>query len=211
MNQNHKKLSFKDKFKKEFKITKPDLLALPNILCYIRLLLIPLFVMLYIKAETSKEYYFAGFIVVLASFTDFLDGFIARKLDMITEFGKVLDPLADKLMQLALLFVLLIEVDYMYILVAIFLVKEILMAIAAIKFVNKGKKLDGAKWFGKVSTAVFYVVMLILIISPNIDSSIQYSLMTICGFFLLLSFTLYGREYYYMYREIKAEEIQKNP
>lgn len=206
MNQDDNQLSFKDKFKREFKITKSDLLAIPNILCYIRLLLIPLFVILYIKAETKNEYYFAGFIVVLASFTDFLDGFIARTFNMVTEFGKVLDPFADKLMQLALLFVLLIEIDYMYILVAIFLVKEVVMAVAAFFFMKKGKKLDGAKWFGKVSTAVFYVVMLILIMFPTLDNKIQYSLMIICGFFLILSFTLYGREYYYMYKEITTKE-----
>lgn len=206
MNQEDNQTTFKDDFKKEFKITKSDLLSIPNILCYIRLLLIPVFVVLYIRAETKTEYYFSGFIVLLASFTDFLDGFIARTFNMVTEFGKVLDPLADKLMQTSLLFVLLIKIDYMYILVAIFVIKEVVMALSALAFVKKGKKLDGAKWFGKVSTAVFYFVMVILIMFPNLEDGATYSLMTICGFFLLLSFFMYGREYYTMYKEIKSEE-----
>ena len=147
--------------KEEFKISKSELLALPNILCYLRLLLIPLFMILYIKAETKDQYYFAGFVVLLASFTDFLDGFIARKFNMITEFGKLLDPLADKLMQAALILVLILEIDYMYLLALVFIIKELIMTIAAYVFVKKGKKLDGSKWFGKVSTTMFDVTMLI--------------------------------------------------
>lgn len=191
--------------KEEFKFTKSELLALPNILCYIRLLLIPVFMVLYIKAETKNEYYFAGFVVLVASITDFLDGFIARTFNMITEFGKLLDPLADKLMQAALLLVLVIEIDYMYILAIIFLIKEMIMALAGYVFIKKGKKLNGAKWFGKISTTVFYTTMLILIVFPELEDNISYVLMMVCGGFLILSFILYGREYYIMYKEIKTE------
>ena len=191
--------------KEEFKISKSELLALPNILCYLRLLLIPLFMILYIKAETKDQYYFAGFVVLLASFTDFLDGFIARKFNMITEFGKLLDPLADKLMQAALILVLILEIDYMYLLALVFIIKELIMTIAAYVFVKKGKKLDGSKWFGKVSTTVFYVTMLILIVLPSLNKSVTSLLMIICGVFLTLSFVLYGREYYIMYKELKEE------
>ena len=192
-------------FKEEFNITKSELLALPNILCYIRLLLIPLFMILYLKAETNKEYYYTGFVVLVASFTDFLDGFIARKFNMITEFGKLLDPLADKLMQAALILVLILKIDYMYLLALVFIIKEIIMTIAAYVFVKKGKKLDGSKWFGKVSTTVFYITMLILIIFPRLSTSTTYFLMITCSSFLILSFVLYGREYYIMYKELKQE------
>ncbi|NMB44050.1 MAG: CDP-alcohol phosphatidyltransferase family protein [Clostridiales bacterium] len=191
--------------KEEFKISKSELLAIPNILCYLRLLLIPLFMILYIKAETKDQYYFAGFVVLLASFTDFLDGFIARKFNMITEFGKLLDPLADKLMQAALILVLILEIDYMYLLALVFIIKELIMTIAAYVFVKKGKKLDGSKWFGKVSTTIFYVTMLILIVLPSLNKSVTSLLMIICGLFLTLSFVLYGREYYIMYKELKEE------
>lgn len=204
-----KKTEDQNTFKEEFEITKSELLSIPNILCYIRLLLIPVFVILYIKAEETSEYYFAAFIVLIASFTDFLDGFIARKFDMVTEFGKLLDPIADKLMQFALLFVLLVQYKSMYILVIIFLVKEITMAITGYKFLKKGKKLNGAKWFGKVATAVFYATMFTLILFPTLheyNENLVYSLMLICAAFLVLSFILYGREYFLMYKELKAED-----
>lgn len=192
-------------FKEEFKITKSDLLSIPNILCYIRLLLIPLFVILYLRAETKNEYYLAGFVVLVASLTDFLDGFIARKFNMVTEFGKLLDPVVDKLMQASLLFVLLLKIDYMYILVIIFLVKEGVMAVTGFLFLRKGRKFDGSKWFGKVSTTIFYITMLLLIIFPNLESRFIYSLMAICGASLIISFLLYGREYYLIYKEMKSK------
>ena len=191
-------------FKEEFKITKSELLSIPNILCYTRLLLIPVFVILYIRAKTQSEYFLATFVVLVASFTDFLDGYIARKFDMVTEFGKLLDPVVDKLMQFALLFVLLVKTDYVYILVVIFLIKEITMAITGYVFFKKGKKLDGAKWFGKVSTTVFYLTMSILILFPKLydyNKNIVYTLVITCASFLVLSFLLYGREYYNMYKE----------
>ena len=195
--------------KETFKITKSELLSIPNILCYIRLLLIPLFVILYIKAETTYEYYTAAFVVLIASFTDFLDGYIARKMQLVTEFGKFLDPFADKLMQAALLFVLILKVKYIYLLITLFIVKEICMAVAGYLMLERGKKLDGAKGFGKISTTVFYIVMRILVAFPRLNYNISRILMIVCSIFLTLSFILYAREYYFMYKELKAEEAQR--
>ena len=67
----------------EFK--KKDFWTIPNILCYIRILLIPFFVIMYINAESSRDYLRAASVIVLSGITDFLDGFIARKFNMITE------------------------------------------------------------------------------------------------------------------------------
>ena len=77
---------------------KKDIFSIPNILSFVRILLIPIFVWLYVTAGTSGEYYLAAAVVVASGITDFLDGQIARRCNMITEFGKFLDPLADKLL-----------------------------------------------------------------------------------------------------------------
>ena len=74
---------------------KKDIFSIPNILSFVRILLIPIFVWLYVTAGTSGEYYLAAAVVVASGITDFLDGQIARRCNMITEFGKFLDPLAD--------------------------------------------------------------------------------------------------------------------
>ncbi|HHT88271.1 MAG TPA: CDP-alcohol phosphatidyltransferase family protein [Clostridiales bacterium] len=191
------------------KFTKKDLWSIPNILCYIRLLLIPAFVMQYIKADEPGEYVKAAAIVLASGLTDFLDGFIARTFDMITEFGKLIDPMADKLTQAALLFVLLVKIKYIYLLLILFVIMQLFMLIAGIAMLKKGKRLNGSKWFGKVSTTVFYAVMLVLIALPKLDQTTVNILMLICGVFLALSFALYIREYVRMYREVKQEEITK--
>lgn len=188
------------------KFTKKDLWSIPNILCYIRFILIPVFVVQYIKAQEPREYMQAAAIVLASGLTDFLDGFIARTFDMVTEFGKLIDPLADKLTQAALIFILVVKIKWMFLLLILFVVMQLFMLIAGLAMLKKGKRLDGSKWFGKVSTTVFYAVMLVLVAIPNLNQEIVNILMLICGAFLALSFALYIREYVRMYREAKEEE-----
>jgi cardiolipin synthase len=182
--------------------SKREFLSIPNILCYLRLLFIPIFVVLYIKAEKPDEYLQAAFVVMIACLTDFFDGFIARNYNMVTEFGKFIDPVADKLMQAALMFVLIIKIKGMFLLIILFVIKESFMAIAGFAMYRRGKKLDGAKWFGKVSTTVLYIVMLVLIAIPSLETTIDNIMMLTCAAFLTLSFVLYIAEYIKMYREI---------
>ncbi|MFT4143324.1 MAG: CDP-alcohol phosphatidyltransferase family protein [Mobilitalea sp.] len=177
------------------KFSKSDLWRIPNLLCYIRFLLIPVFVVLYMKANQPKEYLQAAGIVFLSGVTDFLDGFIARRFDMITDLGKLIDPLADKLTQAALIFVLVVKIKWMFLLLILFVIMQLFMLIAGIVMLKKGTKLNGAKWFGKASTMVFYAVMLFLVAIPTLAQDIKNVLMLVCGGFLLLSFLLYINEY----------------
>ncbi len=188
---------------KMIKISKKDLVTIPNILSYIRILLVPIFVYVYLTAETSEDYFISAIVVLLSSLTDCFDGLIARKCNMITELGKVLDPVADKLMQAAMLLVLLIKIDWMIWIVVLFIIKEAFMFFAGLFMLKKGRKLDGAKWYGKVSTAVLYVVMIIIIAMPNIGNGIMQCLMTISAILLALSFIMYALEYVKMYRSIR--------
>ena len=84
-------------------ISKKELLSIPNLMGYFRLIMIPVFVWLYLKASTDADYYRAAIVMGISSITDMFDGMIARKFNMITEFGKFLDPLADKLTHGAIL------------------------------------------------------------------------------------------------------------
>lgn len=188
------------------KFNKKDLWSIPNILCYIRFLLIPLFVMQYIRAEEPREYMQAAAIVFASGLTDFLDGFIARTFNMVTELGKLLDPLADKLTQASLIFVLVVKIRWMILLLILFVVMQLFMLGAGLAMLKKDKRLDGSKWFGKVSTAVFYAVMLVLVALPKLSEATVNILMLVCGVFLALSFALYVREYTRMYSEVRQEE-----
>lgn len=186
------------------KFNRKDIWSIPNILCYIRFALIPVFVITYIRAASSREYLQAATVVFISGLTDFLDGFIARTFHMVTDLGKLIDPMADKLTQASLIFVLVVKIKWMFLLLILFVVMQLFMLIAGIAMLKKDKRLNGAKWFGKVSTTVFYATMLVLVAVPTLDTSIVNILMLICGAFLFLSFVLYIREYIYMYREVKA-------
>jgi cardiolipin synthase len=171
--------------------------------------LIPVFVVQYFKAQEPKEYMQAAAIVLASGLTDFLDGFIARTFNMVTEFGKLIDPMADKLTQAALLFVLIVKIKYMFLLLILFVVIQLAMLAAGLAMLKKGRRLDGSKWFGKVSTTVFYAIMLVLVALPKLSQSTLNILMLICGVFFVLSFVLYVREYIRMYRGVKQEERAK--
>ncbi|HBI72065.1 MAG TPA: CDP-diacylglycerol--glycerol-3-phosphate 3-phosphatidyltransferase [Lachnospiraceae bacterium] len=188
------------------KFNKKDLWTIPNILCYIRFALVPVFIVMYIRAQEPKQYLQAAAVVFASGLTDFFDGFIARQYNMVTELGKLIDPLADKLTQASLIFVLVLKIKWMFLLLILFVVMQLFMLIAGIVMLKKGKKLNGAKWFGKVSTTVFYGTMLFLVALPTLNTTVTNILMLICGAFLLLSFVLYIKEYVMMYREVKEAE-----
>lgn len=176
--------------------------TIPNILCYIRILLIPFFIYSYINAKKISDYYLVAGIVLLSGLTDFADGFIARKYNQVTEIGKFIDPVADKLTQATIVVSLMFKIKWMWLVVLLFIVKESFMAInSAFLFFKKGKKLDGAKWYGKVSTAVFYVVMFTLIIFPMMNIIWINTLLIITSAFLTLSFIMYIPEFIKLYKE----------
>lgn len=189
------------------KFSKRDLLKIPNILCYIRFLLIPAFVYLYIRASYPREYMRAAVVVLVSGLTDFLDGFIARRFDMVTEFGKLIDPLADKLTQASIIFVLVVKIKWMFLLLILFVLMQLFLLVAGIVMLNRGTKLNGAKWFGKISTTVFYAVMLVLVALPAINTTAVNILMLVCGSFLLLSFLLYINEYIKLYQGLKNKNV----
>lgn len=114
---------------------------------------------------------------------------------MVSEIGKILDPIADKLTQCVLIICLLSEYPLLRAVFALFLVKEILVAAAGYKVLAKTEHNDGAMWYGKVNTAVFYAVMVILIFIPGIPYSVANVLIAVSGGFMLLAFVMYIRKF----------------
>lgn len=177
------------------KINKKELLSIPNILSYIRIILIPIFAYIYLHATTTTDYYVAAGIVGVSGLTDLLDGWIARKFHMITQFGKFLDPLADKLTQGTLLLCLAKRYPLLWVLFGIFLLKDGFLLIMGIIFIRKDKMLDGAKWFGKVCTVLLYFVMFLLIIAPSLSEVTANVVIAICGVCMFATFVLYIPEF----------------
>lgn len=185
----------------KLKIKKSDWYAVPNILGYIRIILIPLFVWKYLSARTNLDYYLAAGIVILSSLTDMFDGKIARKFNQITELGKLIDPVADKLTLCAILICFSIKFDNLFkVLLLLFLVKEITMGLLTILLFQKhGKKLDGAKWFGKFATAVTDVIVVLLLLFPHsmqndiYSKYLIYAMIFIVATVMLFAFIMYTK------------------
>jgi cardiolipin synthase len=137
---------------------------IPNILTMIRFLLIPTYLVVYFSDISSKVYWSAG-IILLAGITDVIDGYIARRYKLVTELGTLLDPLADKLMIIAVFLSLLIthKISF-WAAVAVFL-RDISMIVFSTFFHLQGKKTVPANLMGKLTTVLFYLVLFMLIFS----------------------------------------------
>ena len=108
-----------------------------------------------------QQYKIAIIIFVLAGITDVLDGYIARKHKIVTEWGKLMDPLADKLMQLTALVMLTIHKIIPWVFLVIMLVKELTMVAGSIKLYKKDNVVVSANWYGKFATVMFYVAIVV--------------------------------------------------
>ena len=172
---------------------KENILTIPNLLSLIRILLIPFIIWLYC---VQKAYMHTFIVIVISGFTYIIDGKIARKFNKISDVGKVLDPIADKLTQAALVICLIARYPWMWALLALFAVKECLMLLWGYLTLKSTDTINGAKWYGKLSTVVLYAVMMILILFVDIPQAIATALMLLCGGMMLLSLVMYGRFYH---------------
>ncbi len=146
---------------------RKEYFSIPNLMGYFRIALLPVFLILYYHAD-SKPLYVAAFAVLAVSYlTDFLDGKIARRFNMVTEFGKILDPVADKLTQGVIALALTFQYPLVIYLLIFFLLKEVYMAAMGIALIRKGRKVTGALWYGKVCTCLLDAGILILLFLPG--------------------------------------------
>ena len=126
----------------------------PNILTIIRFFIIPFIIVFALQ----NNYIIAIIFLVISGITDVADGFIARKFNYITDFGKLMDPLADKCTQIATLLVLVIqEIIPVWILVVV-VIKEVIL-VAGASFLYGKDLVVSSKWYGKISTVLFYVAI----------------------------------------------------
>ena len=182
--------------------SKKEIFSIPNIMGYVRILLIPVFMYIYITASSARDYYLAAGIVLLSTFSDLFDGLIARKFNMITELGKFIDPLADKLSHAAMMLCLLTRYKLMWLFFAVFVVKEGFMAVMGLIMLRRGgKKLDGAMWFGKVCTAVLFLSMFALFLLPSMEPGIVNIIIYACSGVMLVTLILYIPVFAKMYKE----------
>ncbi len=183
----------KEYYKVRAKLTRDQILTIPNILSFFRIALIPVIIWLYVF-KGSREW--TTFIILLSAFTDIVDGFIARKFNMTSDFGKAIDPLADKLTQLAVLFCLLTDFPLIALPIIIMVIKEVGAFVLRFILFKKTERVDSAAWHGKVNTVLLHSIILIHVIWGGIIKSDYPELSTafilICTGMMILSCVLYS-------------------
>lgn len=152
---------------------------IPNILTILRFLLIPI-ILFYIF---TGNYLIAFIVFTISGITDIADGFIARKFNLISNFGKLMDPLADKLTQIAVLLTLTVVKIIPVWIVVIVLLKEIIMVSGA-SFLYGKDVVVYSRWYGKLATVLFYIAIVFSLLEK------QFSLAGTLGFIDLILYSL---------------------
>lgn len=194
----------------------------PNILTIIRFLLIPLLIIVALQSD----YISTIIVLTLSGITDILDGYIARRFNYITNFGKLMDPLADKATQITLLTVLTIQKIIPVWIIVIVLLKEFLM-IAGASFLYGKELVVSSKWYGKLATVLFYIAIVCSLFTEYWNGPLvghpEYSLPTLPEFHTyiyylavvatIFSLIMYIKAFYlqgYLKNAIEQESNNKN-
>ena len=179
---------------------KKEIFTIPNLLSLFRLVLIPVYVAIYLNAQDAADYYLAGGILAVSCLTDLIDGKIARHFNMITSFGKLLDPVADKATQFTLILCLALKADntLLWYLIGLFVLKESFQLIAGGIRLRKGIMLKGALLSGKICTTILFLSLIVMVIMPDLNPQIISMIAIVDSIFLLIAFIHYIIAYYCM-------------
>ena len=175
---------------------KTEIFTVPNLLSLFRLVLIPVYARIYLAATEQLEYLLAGGIMALSCLTDLIDGKVARHFNQITNLGKILDPLADKITQFALTLCLSMKYPVLNPVLALFVVKEVFQLVVGLAFLLKGRMLPGALMAGKVCTTVLFVSLIALVLMPNLNPILVDAIALTDSIFLAISFVSYILAYF---------------
>ena len=177
---------------------KKDVFTIPNLLSLFRLLLIPVYIVIYLNAEDATDYYLAAGILTVSCLTDLIDGKIARHFNMITSLGKLLDPVADKATQFALIICLAMKHKVLRYIMVLFILKESFQLIAGGIRLRKKKMLKGALISGKVCTTVLFISLILMVMLPELNSRVINTIAIVDIAFMLVAFIEYVAAYFFM-------------
>ena len=159
---------------------------IPNILTIIRFLMIPFI----LSAILEGNYILAFILLTISGITDILDGWIARKFNLITNFGKLVDPLADKATQISILCTLCIKEIIPFWILAIVFLKEVVM-IAGASFLYGKELVVSSRWWGKLATVLFYLAIVCSFVLKQFEPTIVADNTAFSGLLLYADMPLY--------------------
>ena len=165
------------------------IITIPNILSFFRFCLIPIIVWLYLGKGNSI---LTGLMVLFSSLTDIVDGYIARRFNMTSDVGKVLDPIADKATQGAVVLLLATKFPLILIVAALILVKEVFMAITGYMVVKRCGIVLAAEWYGKMSTVVIVAAIALHLFWPGISTPLSDVTIILTAISVAFALTMYA-------------------
>ncbi len=169
--------------------TENKILTIPNLLSLFRLILIPVIIWLY---WFRKDYFPAGVLLIISGLTDLADGYIARHFNAVSNVGKILDPIADKLTQAAMLFCLVTRFPLMAAPFGFLVIKEVFIGTTGLLMIRKTGKVVGADFHGKVATTLLYAMMILHIFWIDIPSAVSAVSILICLISMAFTLLTYG-------------------
>ena len=185
---------------------------IPNMISMVRILLTPVFAVLYVRGALWQ----AMGVLLLCAVSDVLDGAIARRFNMVviwflqtfdirfnmvTDLGKALDPAADKLIQIAMMLCAATRTKAAWLLIGLHIVRELSLAALGARVLQCTGKVYSARWYGKLCTAVIYIVMAGVLFWPDMPGALMHGGIALCAALIGLCLLLYGAKYLRLLRQ----------
>lgn len=200
-----------------------EVFTIPNVMTFLRIILIPVFMFFFLTSKDKPDrMWLAIGVLVLSGLSDILDGFIARKFNMVSDLGIALDPIADKLTQFAVMLCLVFRFPNMLVPLLLIVLKEVVTGIFALLTIRKTGLIKGARWYGKVTTVLLYIMMGLHLIWPllhriwpqtflseQLPQTISIVSIVLCCVMMVFSFVMYVRRYVLMLKEVEKEKEEK--
>ncbi|MDR0819592.1 MAG: CDP-alcohol phosphatidyltransferase family protein [Oscillospiraceae bacterium] len=183
---------------------------IPNLLSIFRILLVPVFALTYFDGGEYSGLR-AALVYAAAAITDVLDGYVARKYNLTSALGRVLDPLGDKLMAFTVLVCITVDGLIPIWAVVVFFTKECLMGVGALLLYKKIEDTPPSNVFGKTSTVVFFAVCVILIVGKGFIQPFWADMMIFGAIFImLLAFASYLAKFLSIQQNTKGSVQRKD-
>ena len=185
---------------------KADNFTVPNFLTYLRIVLIAPFVAFFLM----EEYGYAVVCIVLSGLSDCFDGLLARKLNQVTDLGKILDPIADKLTLIAVMICMVVYAPNVMPILIVLIIKDFAMLLGGCNLLKMGIAPPAAEWYGKVATIVFYFsVSIIVFLKAVIDFeslTLDIILLSLTSVMMVYALYRYAKTYRRLVREYRENK-----
>ena len=182
------------------------IMTIPNLLSMFRIVLAGVFALVYFNAKSRSGFYWSVAVLALSGLTDFADGKIARHFHMVSELGKFLDPLADKLTQAVVAFCLCWSFPVMKLLLFVLVIKELGQGFYALYMYRLTGHNISSMWCGKITTFYLYAMMILFLLVPGLPEGLIVPLILLGVGLLIWSLNTYLKAFRGIVKDAKKTQ-----